>query len=419
MPKFVDDLNVAGALTAHADASKTTQTVQAATGQTQPLTKFLAADGTTVVASVSVAGVVDATSFTVAGTALKTALALVKGDVGLGNVDNTSDANKPVSTAQQTAIDAKALKLTTTSKTTTYSAVDGDFVLADASGGAFTVTLPTPTAGRRVAVKKTDSSANAVTVATASGNIDGSSTRTLAAQYQAQHYAADGTNWQRESVPAVSTIAASGTPSSTTYLRGDGTWATPSATATPMVPPAFLDSGVYAPLNPGTSISTGQHSNNTLNGWQCVPFCVSKTVTMSKISVQVTTAGSAGAVLRVGIYADSGGRPGALISDLGTQLVDSTGTKDWTYTGTFTAGVQYWLITVNQTAVGASFNIHTPQAQMGRATGSTVAGFSLVGYDSGNTGGTGSISGALPDPLNVGTTVNGGTSQCIRVMGKV
>lgn len=30
---------------------------------------------------------------------------LVKGDVGLGNVDNTSDVNKPVSTAQQAAID--------------------------------------------------------------------------------------------------------------------------------------------------------------------------------------------------------------------------------------------------------------------------------------------------------------------------
>ena len=31
---------------------------------------------------------------------------LTKTDVGLGNVDNTSDANKPVSTAQQAAIDA-------------------------------------------------------------------------------------------------------------------------------------------------------------------------------------------------------------------------------------------------------------------------------------------------------------------------
>lgn len=33
---------------------------------------------------------------------------LAKADVGLGNVDNTSDANKPVSTATQTALDAKA-----------------------------------------------------------------------------------------------------------------------------------------------------------------------------------------------------------------------------------------------------------------------------------------------------------------------
>lgn len=32
---------------------------------------------------------------------------LAKGDVGLGNVDNTSDANKPVSTAQQTALNGK------------------------------------------------------------------------------------------------------------------------------------------------------------------------------------------------------------------------------------------------------------------------------------------------------------------------
>jgi hypothetical protein len=39
---------------------------------------------------------------------VKTALSLVKGDVGLGNVDNTSDTAKPVSTAQQTALDLKA-----------------------------------------------------------------------------------------------------------------------------------------------------------------------------------------------------------------------------------------------------------------------------------------------------------------------
>lgn len=42
---------------------------------------------------------------------------LAKGDIGLGNVDNTSDANKPVSTAQQTAIDAKVENNLTASTT--------------------------------------------------------------------------------------------------------------------------------------------------------------------------------------------------------------------------------------------------------------------------------------------------------------
>lgn len=39
---------------------------------------------------------------------------MTKGDIGLGNVDNTSDANKPVSTATQAALDAKQNKLTVT-----------------------------------------------------------------------------------------------------------------------------------------------------------------------------------------------------------------------------------------------------------------------------------------------------------------
>lgn len=42
--------------------------------------------------------------------AAKVLLALTKSDVGLGNVDNTSDANKPVSTAQATADGLRVLK---------------------------------------------------------------------------------------------------------------------------------------------------------------------------------------------------------------------------------------------------------------------------------------------------------------------
>lgn len=43
----------------------------------------------------------------VAGKALSADITLAKGDVGLGNVDNTADKDKPISTATQTALDAK------------------------------------------------------------------------------------------------------------------------------------------------------------------------------------------------------------------------------------------------------------------------------------------------------------------------
>ena len=54
-----------------------------------------------------------------------TVAGVTKTHVGLGNVDNTSDANKPVSTAQQTALDAKVEKTngTVTTASTSSSVV--------------------------------------------------------------------------------------------------------------------------------------------------------------------------------------------------------------------------------------------------------------------------------------------------------
>jgi len=47
---------------------------------------------------------------------------LTKSDVGLGNCDNTSDANKPVSSATQTALDAKQIKTVYSDTAPTHSA---------------------------------------------------------------------------------------------------------------------------------------------------------------------------------------------------------------------------------------------------------------------------------------------------------
>ena len=48
------------------------------------------------------------TNKTLTSPVINTPTGIVKGDVGLGNVDNTADTAKPVSTAQQTALDLKS-----------------------------------------------------------------------------------------------------------------------------------------------------------------------------------------------------------------------------------------------------------------------------------------------------------------------
>lgn len=79
------------------------------------VTSFNARTGVVTLTSGDVTGALTYTPTSVTGltgtqsvAAFKTGLTLVKADVGLGNVDNTSDANKPVSTATQTALNLKA-----------------------------------------------------------------------------------------------------------------------------------------------------------------------------------------------------------------------------------------------------------------------------------------------------------------------
>ena len=82
-------------------------------------------------------------------------------------------------------------------KTSAYTAAAGDIVRCDASGGAFTVTLPTAVgATAPITVKKTTSDAGAVTVATTSAQtIDGDATRTVDTPYASETYVSDGANW--------------------------------------------------------------------------------------------------------------------------------------------------------------------------------------------------------------------------------
>jgi hypothetical protein len=105
---------------------------------------------------------------------------LVKGDVGLGSVDNTPDANKPVSAPQQAALDLKANLASPTftgtpaaptpgSNVNTTQVVTGEWVntwYAPKASPTFTgnVTVPQPTAATDAANKAyIDATQNAAT----------------------------------------------------------------------------------------------------------------------------------------------------------------------------------------------------------------------------------------------------------------
>src|SRR5712692_4709899 len=87
-----------------------------------------------------------------------------------------------------------------TSVTGTYTVLSSDTViLADATSGAFTTTLPTAAgiSGKSYTVLKSDSSSNTVTVGTTSGQlISGQSSFSLPYQYSVVTILSDGSNWE-------------------------------------------------------------------------------------------------------------------------------------------------------------------------------------------------------------------------------
>lgn len=70
---------------------------------------------------------------------------LTKADVGLGNVDNTSDLSKPISTATQTALNGKQATITGGASTITTSNLTPNRVLVANSSGKVATTVITVT----------------------------------------------------------------------------------------------------------------------------------------------------------------------------------------------------------------------------------------------------------------------------------
>jgi hypothetical protein len=83
-------------------------------------------------------------------------------------------------------------------RTTAYTAVNGDFVIANATSGGFTITMPPVASGATLSVKKVDSSVNAIIVQPQGGElIDDQVTISVNTQRQSNDFLSDGTKWYR------------------------------------------------------------------------------------------------------------------------------------------------------------------------------------------------------------------------------
>ena len=102
---------------------------------------------------------------------ITTPAGLVKGDVGLGNVDNTSDANKPVSSAGQTALDLKA-PLASPTFTGTVVLPDNTVALGTKTTGDYVATITGGTGITSTAATTGEGTTHSLSIGQAVGTTD-------------------------------------------------------------------------------------------------------------------------------------------------------------------------------------------------------------------------------------------------------
>ena len=128
------------------------------------------------------------------------------------------------------------------------------------------------------------------------------------------------------------------------------------------------------------------------------PYWAPKSFSISRIALNVATAGSSNSVIRIGAYNDDNGLPGSLIFDAGTVDSTSTGVKEITTTQTLPAG-RFWLAAVVQgaastLAVVSATNANSAWNTNAMLVGPTAGGLDAVYFSMLRA----SVSGALPDP---------------------
>lgn len=81
-----------------------------------------------------------------------------------------------------------------------------------------------------------------------------------------------------------------------------------------------------------------------------IPFVISENQSWDRIGLEVTTIGSAGSVIRLGLYSSSNNIPTNLIADYETVPADSLGIKTIVISQTLTPGLYFIALNHNSTS---------------------------------------------------------------------
>lgn len=159
--------------------------------------------------------------------------------------------------------------------------------------------------------------------------------------------------------------------------------------------PAAVAVGQY--YGPGGAATTAARPDGFMT---LVPLFVDRTLAFDRIAADITTAGNAGSLLRLGFYTDVAGKPTALSLDAGTIAADVTGVRAITINKQLTPG-RWWLACCIQSAATT-----LPTLRVLSARGDYRIPFLATNFSQGVGWGTGSGGqGALPATVGSGVAV--------------
>lgn len=262
---------------------------------------------------------------------------------------SSSPQNPATAVAYWAVLAAQGTKLTATVQSAAYSAVVNDLVLANALSAAFTVTLPTgPAANGVITVKKTDASANVVTVVPGgSATIDGDANLLLTAQGASATMQYDGTNWQVRD---------------TAILAQSSPYDAVSTLYTPTYRSQYwYDRRSAQPIyNPAAAVATASTPAQATLFY--LPVYLHTAQSIDAVGyITGTTAPTAGASVRIGLYTANGlAGPGSLLYDWGLVSLGSAASTLITITGltaVLPRGWSYFALSYNNTAPGTCLGL--------------------------------------------------------------